>query len=86
MARAIQMVLVTSTACHLCEHAKDILARLTHEYPMQCREVDITSDEGRKIVRHHRAPFPPILLIDGRFHCHGRVSEKKLRNVLDHAM
>ncbi len=81
--RAVNVLLVTSTACHYCEMAKDVLGRLAAEYSIRLREVDMMSDEGRSIVRRHQIPFPPAILVDGRYHSHGRVSEKKLRMALD---
>lgn len=79
----VEVLIVTSTACHLCERAKDILTRLTTEYRLRWREVDITSPEGSGIARESRAPFPPVIVVEGSIYGHGRLSEKKLRKDLD---
>jgi hypothetical protein len=42
----------------------------------------MTSDEGRSLVVRHRAPFPPILLVDGAFFGYGRISRGKLERHL----
>ncbi len=82
----IDIVLVTSPACHFCEQAKDVLTRVADEYPIRWREIDIMSEEGAAAVRRHQVPFAPALFVDNRFHGHGRVSERKLRKALDLAM
>ncbi len=79
----VDVVLVVSAACHLCEHAREILGRLSHEYPLTWREVDMASVEGAALVRELRVPFPPVLLVGGRYVAHGRLSERRLRRVLD---
>jgi len=79
----IEMALLTASGCRFCEHAKDILNRLADDYPLRWHEADITSPTGASIVAEYRVPYPPVLLIDGRFHTYGRVSEKKLRRDLE---
>lgn len=49
---------------------------------MTVRRVELASEEGMKIARTHRVPFPPILLIDGQYFGHGRLSERKLERAL----
>jgi glutaredoxin len=82
----IDVLLVTSPACHLCEQAKDVLERLSDEYPLSWREVDMTSSEGSNIIRASRAPFPPVIVLGGEIYGYGRLSPKKLRKDLDHIM
>ncbi|MBT8192344.1 MAG: glutaredoxin [Acidimicrobiia bacterium] len=82
----IEILIVTSPACHLCEQAKDVLERLSGDYPLTWREVDMASPEGSDIVRSSRAPFPPMIVVGGQLYGYGRLSEKKLRKDLDHIM
>jgi hypothetical protein len=82
----VEVLVVTSAACHLCEQAKDVLERLSYVYPLQWQELDITSPEGSSIVRDSRAPFPPVVVIEGRTFGHGRLSEKRFRRHLDQLM
>ncbi len=77
------VTLVTSSGCHLCEMAKDVLAAVARDHPLTVEEVDLASDSGQRLARTHRMPFPPMVLIDGHVHAHGRVSEKKLRRFLE---
>lgn len=81
-APAIDVVLVTAPLCHFCEAAKGVLAELGQRYPLQVREVDLAEPEGIELLRRFRAPFPPILMIDGVFFGHGRISRRKLEATL----
>lgn len=74
--------LVTSAGCHYCGHARELLDRLRAEFPMDVTEVDLASPEGAAAQRRWRAPYPPLLLIDGEFLGYGRISERKLRKML----
>lgn len=77
-----EVVLVTSAGCHLCDHARGALDELTDEFRLHVREVDLASDEGRQAQRRWRAPFPPMLIVDGALFGHGRLSKRKLRRHL----
>lgn len=77
-----EIVLVTSTGCHMCEMAKDTIAAVGVDFPVEVRMVDMTSPEGEELARAHRMPFPPLVLIDGQVHGYGRLSEKKFRRAL----
>ena len=49
-------------------------------------EVSVLSDESAKgaaLMVHHRVPFPPGLLLDGKVFSYGRLSERRLRRELD---
>lgn len=83
MTDAIEVVLVEAPACHLCQDAADALEKLGRERPVLVRRVDIGSAEGRAIVRRHRAPMPPVVLVDGQLLGWGRLSRGKLRRRLD---
>ena len=78
----IDVVLVTAFRCHLCDHARSLLDELGARYPLAIREVDLESDEGRDIVNRLRVPFPPILLLNGTYFGHGRLSRAKLVKTL----
>ena len=78
MNRLVDVLLVTSPGCHYCDDALDLLDELAQAIPMKIRTVPIFSDEGRSIIVRHKVPFPPVLIIDGRFFGYGRVSRRKL--------
>jgi glutaredoxin len=76
------VTIVTSTGCHLCERAKDVVETVALDHELEVRIVDLNSGEGRRLALLHRMPFPPMVLIDGAVHGHGRISEKRLRRDL----
>lgn len=81
-ARRIDVVLVTSEGCHFCREADRLLDELGKRFPLTIERVDLTSARGAEIARRWRIPFPPVLLVDGEYHGHGRISERKLTRAL----
>lgn len=81
----IDVVVLTSDACHLCDDALETLAELAREYPLSIRSIDIDSEEGRALVARHRPPMPPAVLIEGELLSSGRLPRKKLRRLLERA-
>ena len=77
-----QVVLLTTTDCGFCEQAKEVLGRLAAEYKLDVSEVPLSSQQGKQLARAARAPFPPVVLIDGVPFSYGRLSERKLRKAL----
>lgn len=79
-----EIVILTKGDCSLCEQAKDVLARLAGEYgyELAVREVALDSEEGRRLALEARAPFPPVVFLDGRPFSYGRLSERQLRKAL----
>lgn len=76
------VTLLTDSGCGLCDHAKDVLARVNQEYPLTVREIALPSEEGRRLARDAGVMFPPGVIIDGQLFAHGRLSEKNLRRHL----
>lgn len=81
-AESRQVTLVTAPNCHLCEHARRVLARLGGTGALRIQEVDWDSIEGRDLVRRDRPLFPPALYLDGALWGYGRLSEGRLRRSL----
>jgi glutaredoxin len=79
----VQITLLTQTSCGMCELAKEILARLGNEYPLSVTEVDLRTDEGRRLAADAGVLFAPGVLVDGHPFSYGRLSERKLRRALD---
>ncbi len=79
------VVVVTSSPCHMCEDALQALSELSREFPLSIREVDIRSPEGALIVADHRPPMPPAVLVNGALFSSGRLPRKKLRRYLETA-
>jgi glutaredoxin-like protein DUF836 len=79
----VEVLVVTTAACHLCEDALEALADLAHDHPLSVREVALDSEEGRAVFERFRPPMPPFVLLDGELFSAGRLPRKKLRKRLD---
>jgi len=78
----VEVLVVSSPACHFCEGAIEVLGSLSREFPLVVKVVDIRSEEGNEITRAHRFALSPGVLVDGEFFSSGRLPEKKLRRLL----
>lgn len=74
-----EVTLLTQENCAFCDKAKEILGRLSGEYPISVRELDLSSPEGQKLAWHGGVMFPPGIFLDEDPFSYGRPSEKKLR-------
>ncbi len=70
-----RITLLTRPGCHLCEVAKEALARIGEPWT----EVDIESDPELDAEYGDRIP---VVLLDGREHGYWRVEEERLRRDL----
>ena len=82
MTEPVEITLLTQYDCGFCEHAKQILERLSAEYPLRVNEIDLASEEGRTLAEAARVLFAPGVLVDGEPFSFGRLSERKLRRTL----
>jgi hypothetical protein len=74
----MSMVLLTASDCHLCEHAKEVLAELGVDF----REVHAESAEGQQLAVG-APPFRPVLYdSEGKLVAYGRLSLKRMRKQL----
>lgn len=76
------VTLLTQTDCALCEHAKEVLARVAADHPLTVTEIDLASDEGRRLAADAGVFFAPGILLDGRPFGYGRLSERRMRRTL----
>jgi len=76
------ITLLTQDDCGYCEHAKQVLARVGKDHPLDVTEIDITSEQGRTLAARAGVMFAPGLLVDGRPFGYGRISERRLRRTL----
>ena len=74
-----QAVLLTAADCHLCEHARAVLQRLSADIALQRTEMSWNDPDAAALVRRDGIPFPPALYVDGELWGHGRLSERALR-------
>ena len=79
----LDVVLVRTTGCHLCDDAQSELDALEGAEPLTVRILDATSPEGAAIVARHRPPMFPVVLVDGDLFSWGRLPRRKLHALLD---
>lgn len=73
------VLLLTAPACHHCNDAKAMLARLGDEFEFVVETESTTTESGRALALAHGVLFPPALFVNGTFLQYGRPSEGKLR-------
>jgi len=79
----VDVLVVTSPACHLCEDALEVLGELAPEYGLTVRETPIGSVEGQAVFERFHPPLSPIVIIGGELFSSGRLPRKKLRRYLE---
>ncbi|QGK70259.1 thioredoxin family protein [Allosaccharopolyspora coralli] len=77
------VTLLTQADCHLCEHAQQVLDRVSREYPLSITEVDLRTTEGHQLAAEAGVLFAPGVLLDDEPFAYGRLSERKLRKTLN---
>jgi glutaredoxin len=76
---AVRLTLITRAQCHLCEVAKEAMARFTAETGEPWTELDVDSDPALLEEYWDRVP---VILLDGKEHGYWRVEEDRLRRDL----
>ena len=79
----IQVVLYTRRECCLCEEIKQLLCKVSGDYPLDLTEVDI---DLRRDLQARWSHEVPVLFIGGRKAFKYRTTEPELRKRLDHAL
>ena len=72
---ADRLVLYTRAGCHLCDVAKEALARVAAATGETWHEVDIDSD--RELLEEYNDRIP-VVMLDGREHGYWQVEEARL--------
>ena len=80
--RPVEIVVVRSPACHLCEDAIEALDEMRARSPLDVRLVEMESEEGRDIVARHRPALFPAVLVEDRLFSSGRLPRRKLERIL----
>jgi len=78
----IAMTLLTQPDCAWCTDGKALLADLTGDFDLVVLEIDLHSEQGRRLADEHRLVFAPGLIADGRLIAQGRLSKRALRREL----
>jgi len=80
---SVEVTVLHAEGCHLCDDALAALSDFSGEFPLVVRVVEMDSVEGRELLRLHRPPMPPLVLVDGRVFGWGRLSRRKFRKLLE---
>jgi glutaredoxin len=83
MTEPVQVTLLTQRHCALCDHAKDVLARVGQQYRLRITEASLDSEDGRQLAAYAGVVFAPGVLIEGQLFSFGRLSERRLVRDLD---
>jgi hypothetical protein len=78
----IRVVLMSRPGCHLCDDAREVVARVTSEVGERFVERDITQDPA--LLAEHGESIP-VVIVDGVQVDFWRVSEQRLRAALARA-
>jgi len=70
-----RLTLLTRPGCHLCDVAKEAIARVAAATGESWRELDVTSDLELERDYGDRVP---VLLLDGAEHGYWRIEEERL--------
>lgn len=76
------VTLLTQSNCHLCEHAKVVLARVSVDFLIEVEEISLSSAPGQRLAAESGVLFAPGILLNGKPFAFGRLSERKLRKAL----
>ena len=75
-----RVVLIGKPGCHLCDDAREVVARVTAERGETFTELSILDDAD---LRERYWEQIPVTLVDGAPHDFWRVDEARLRAALD---
>ncbi len=79
-AEAHVITLLSRPGCHLCDDAREVIARVAGELGVEWTERDITASDDD--LREY-ADMIPVTFVDGVQHDFWRVDEARRRNALD---
>jgi hypothetical protein len=76
---AVRVVLLGRQGCHLCDEAREVVARVTAELGVEWLERSV--DDDPELFRRYAEQIP-VTFVDGRRHDFWRVDEGRLRAAL----
>ncbi len=74
-----RVTLIGKLGCHLCDDAREVIARVAADLGVDWDEVSILEDRA---LAEQYAEQIPVTLVDGRQHDYWRVDEVRLRAAL----
>jgi len=79
----MKVTVITMEGCSHCAQVFKHLEALSADFPdTKIETIDITSDEGQKLVAEHSILSSPGVLIDGEFVFFGPRSKEEIRDML----
>lgn len=82
LSEVLQMTVVRTEGCHLCDDAESLLRDATADGAVNLEVVTADSTRGWALVAEHRPAVFPLVLADGRFFCAGRLPRGKFARLL----
>jgi len=82
VSKPARITLLSRDNCGFCDHAKQVLARVGAQYPLQVIEISLDSREGQAMATPAGVLFAPGVLVDDQPFSFGRLSERKLLRTL----
>ncbi len=79
----LEILVLTQEDCAFCDLAKDILERLSAEFPLSVTTLSLDAPQGQELALQNGILFAPGLFIDGKAFSYGRPSERKLRRAIE---
>jgi glutaredoxin len=74
-----RVTLYAKPGCHLCDDAREVIARVCADLGTSYEEVDVTTDPD---LQRRYGEQIPVTLVDGAQHDFWRVDERRLRAAL----
>ena len=74
-----RITLIGKPGCHLCDDAREVIARVAGELGVPWEERSVLDDEALMAAYAEQIP---VTLVDGRQHDYWRVDERRLRAAL----
>lgn len=79
----LEILVLTQENCAFCDLARDILGRLSTEFPLSVTTLSLDTPQGKDLALKNAILFAPGLFIDGKAFSYGRPSERKLRRAIE---
>ncbi|WP_203337194.1 glutaredoxin family protein [Nocardioides limicola] len=76
---AARVTFYTRAGCHLCDQAREVVARVCADLGESFEEIDVDSDPA---LCYDYGDDVPVTAVDGRRHDFWRVDETRLRKAL----
>ena len=74
---------LTSPGCHLCDRGRAIAERLASQGHYELFELGWDDPWSQERIERDAVAFPPALYLDERLLGYGRLSERRLRRLLE---